>query len=93
MARLSVANLRRLVRNLDYVVSQHAADELEDDNLAVLDLESIMLNGQIVERQRDRATRETKCIVRGRTLDGHEAECVVKLGPTGCLFVITVYRD
>ena len=85
--------MKQLVRNLDYVVTQHAADELEDDALTVIDLESILLNGQIIERQRDRATRETKHIVRGRMLDGSEAECVVKLGPTGRLVVITIYRE
>ena len=93
MPRLTLARLRALVRSLDYSVSTHAAEELEDDNLTILDLESILLGGEIVERQRDRATRETKCVVRGVTLDGNEAECVVKLGPTGRLFVITVYLD
>ena len=29
-------------------------------NLTILDLENVVLSGQIVERQRDRNTRETK---------------------------------
>ena len=93
MARLSIARVRNLVRSLNYVVSLHAAEELEDDNLTILDLETIVLSGAIVERQRDRHTGETKYVVRGATLAGEEAECVVKIGPNGRLFVITVYLD
>jgi len=76
---------------LNYVVSIHAAEELEDDNLTILDLESIILTGKIAERQRDSKTREVKNVIRGRTLAGIEAETVVKIGPTGTLVVITVY--
>lgn len=91
MPRLSITRIRDLVRALKYVVSLHAAEELEDENLTILDLESIILTGRIVERQKDRETRETKVVIRGRTLDSREAEAVVKVGPTGALYVITVY--
>ena len=80
-----------LVRALNYVVSIHAADELQDDNLSILDLENIVLTGRIIERQRDRQTRETKVLVEGITLDGDVAETIVKIGPTGALVFITVY--
>lgn len=91
MARVSIARLRHLIRTLSYVVSTHAADELEDDNLSILDLESIVLTGQIVERQRDRTTREVKYVVQGATLGGQAGEVVAKVGQNGKLFVITVY--
>ena len=91
MARLTIDDIRRRIRRLDYVVSAHAADELDDDNLTILDLENIILTGQITERQRDRATHEVKCIVSGSTLQGEAAEAVVKSGLGGRLVVITVY--
>lgn len=87
----TISQLRGLVRSLDYVVSIHAAEELDDDNLTIFDLESIILTGKIIERQSDRKTREVKCVVSGATLAGAPAEAVVKLGPTGKLVVITVY--
>ena len=68
-----------------------AAEELEDDNLTILDLENIVLTGQITERQRDAQTREVKSVVAGIALDGSAADAVVKLGFTGKLVVITVY--
>ncbi len=91
MPRLSITRIRDLVRSLNYVVSIHAAEELEDDNLTILDLENIVLTGRIVERQKDRETREPKIVIRGRGLDGRETEAIVKVGLTGILYVITVY--
>lgn len=91
MTTVAITQLRDLVRAKNYVVSHHAADELEDDNLTILDLESIVLTGKIVERQHDPKTDETKHIVSGTTLEGDEAETVVKIGFTGTLIFITVY--
>lgn len=87
----TITHLRNLVRAKNYVVSHHAADELEDDNFTILDLESIVLTGAVIERQHDQKTDETKHIINGRTLEGHEAETVVKIGFTGTLIFITVY--
>ncbi len=91
MSLPTITRIRDLVRSLNYVVSIHAAEELDDDNLTILDLENIILTGKIIERQRDRQTREVKCVVRGLTLDALPAETVVKIGPTGRLFIITSY--
>jgi hypothetical protein len=91
MAQATITQFRHLIRSLNYVVSTHAAEELEDDNLSILDLENVVLTGQITERQRDAQTREVKCVVAGTTLDGSSAEAVVKTGFTGKLIVITVY--
>ena len=91
MPRISITRIRNLVRSLDYVVSVHSAEELEDDNLTILDLENIILTGRIVERQKDRETREPKIVIRGRALDRREAEAIVKVSLTGILYFITVY--
>ena len=91
MAQGSISHFRHLIRTLNYVVSTHAAEELEDESLSILDLENIILTGEIIERQRDGKTREVKCVVSGITLEGAAAEAVVKVGFTGKLVVITVY--
>ena len=91
MPETNITRIRECVRLLNYVVSIHATEELDDDNLTILDLENIILTGKIIERQRDAKTREVKCVVRGLTLDERHAETVVKIGPLGKLFVITVY--
>ena len=91
MAQATISQLRHLIRTLSYVVSTHAAEELEDDNLNILDLENVILTGEIIGRQRDTKTREVKCVVAGITLDGAAAEAVVKVGFGAKLVVITVY--
>ena len=91
MVQSTISRFRHLIRTLNYVVSTHAADELEDDNLNILDLENIILTGKILERQREAKTREVKCVVAGITLDGTAAEAVVKVGLGGKLVIITVY--
>jgi hypothetical protein len=93
MAQSTISQFRHLVRTLNYVISTHAAEELEDENLSILDLENIILTGRVKERQRDSQTRETKCVVAGITLDGAAAEAVVKIGVTGRLIVITAYLN
>ena len=91
MAQTTISHFRHLIRTLNYVVSTHAAEELEDDSLTILDLENTVLTGKIIERQRDAKTREIKCVASGIALGGSAAEAVVKLGITGKLVVITVY--
>lgn len=92
MAKPSISRIRDCIRSLNYVVSLHAAEELDDDDLTILDLETIILSGQITERQRDRKARDVKLVVRGHTVDGRTAEAIVKLSQIGTVFVITVYR-
>ena len=92
MAQSTISHFRHLIRTLQFFVSTHAAEELEDDNLSILDLESIILTGQVVKRQRDTQTHEVKYIVAGVTFDGSAAAVVVKVGFTGKLIVITAYR-
>ena len=83
---------RESIRSLHYVVTLHAEEEMDDDGLSVFDLESAVLTGEIVERQRDRQTREWKYVVNGKGFDGGTVGVVGKLSPTGCLVIITVYR-
>lgn len=83
---------RDRIRSLDYVVTLHADEEMDDDGLTVFDLENAILTGEIVERQRDRLTREWKYIVNGQGLEGGTVGVVGRLSITGCLVIITVYR-
>jgi len=72
----------------------HAEEEMDADGLSLFDVESAILTGKIVERQKDRASGEWKYLVRGRSIDGDESiVVVVKLGSTGKLVMLTVYVD
>lgn len=60
--------MRELVRTRQYVMTLHAEDEMEADGLTVYDVESAILTGQIIERQKDRASAEWKYVVRSKPL-------------------------
>jgi hypothetical protein len=93
VARRTIDRLRDKIRAGEYVVPVHAADELDDDEISIFDVENIILTGQVIERQRDAQTRERKYVIRGETLDGEAACSVVKIGPTGTVVVITAWVE
>jgi hypothetical protein len=84
--------MRELVRRRRYVMTTHAEEEADADGLTVLDIESVFLAGEIVDRQKDRRTDEWKYVVRGSTLDEREACVVAKIGMAGSLYILTVYE-
>jgi hypothetical protein len=82
-----------LVRARKYVLTVHAENEMDADGLTIYDVESIVLTGRIVERQRDRALVGRKYLIGGRSLDGDPATVVAKIGPMGKLVFITVFKE
>jgi Domain of unknown function (DUF4258) len=82
--------MRDKIKARQYVMTIHA-EEMSDDNLSIYDLEQVIFTGEILERQKDRLTAESKYRVRGLAIDGNEVEVVAKLSLTGKLVIITVY--
>lgn len=93
MAPRILDRLRAKIREGEYLVPFHAANELDDDDISIFDVEHIILTGEIAQRQRDPRTRERKYVLRGRTLAGETGACVVKLGPTGQVVLITTWIE
>jgi len=83
---------RHSIRAKRYVLTLHAEDEMEQDGLNIFDLEHVVLTGTVIERQRDIRTDQWKYHIGGATIVGDDAEVVVRLGPTGKVLFITVYR-
>ena len=88
-----LGTIRELVRSLQYIVTLHADEEMDEDDLSIFDVESALLTGEIKERQRDILTEEWKYRVVGVTIEGGKVNVVVKVGATGKLVIITVYAD
>lgn len=84
-------HMREKVRKRQYVMTLHAEEEMNDDDLTIYDVERGILTGEILERQKDKVTAEWKYRIRGETVEGSEVEVVAKLSPTGKLVIITVY--
>jgi hypothetical protein len=86
-----LTRMRKLVLGQQYVVTLHADEEMDADGLSVYDLESAVLNGQILERQQDRRTSEQKYRLKGKALDGRAMEVVAKIAITNKVVFLTVY--
>jgi uncharacterized protein DUF4258 len=94
VAPLALDRMRERVRTRAYVMTLHAEDEMDSDGLTIFDVESVILTGKIIERQRDRKTGERKYLIRGETIEGGRTAVVVgKFGPTDKLVILTVYTE
>ena len=79
------------IRRSEYTMTEHAHDEAWEDNLTVLDVEDAILNGRILERQRDAISGEQKYLIRSKEGIGSPIEVIAKFSASGRLFIITVY--
>ena len=79
------------IRTRQYVMTLHAEEEMDDDELSIFDIERCILTGEITERQKDRASEEWKYVIEGQSVSGDKVDTVTKLSLTGKLIIITVY--
>jgi len=84
--------LKEYVRHNQYVVTIHAAEEMDEDDLSIYDIERLILSGEIIERQKDQERSEWKYLVRGRSVDGSQFIVVVKIGQNDKMIIITVFK-
>ena len=82
--------IKERIRARKYVMTVHAEEEMEGDGLSILDVENAILNGQIVERQKDHDTGEWKYLVEGNTR-GTTLIAVSKISITGKVVILTVF--
>ncbi|MBF0352281.1 MAG: DUF4258 domain-containing protein [SAR324 cluster bacterium] len=86
--------MRDKIRFREYIMTTHAEEEMDDDNLTIFDVENVLLTGRIIEHQKDKQTQESKYLVRGQTMDGvNIAVIVTKFGLSGKLVILTVYVE
>jgi hypothetical protein len=84
---------KECIRLNNYIVTMHADEEMDEDELSIFDVETAILSGEIIERQKDTDLGEWKYLVHGQGLDGARIVVIVKFGAKGKLVIITVYRD
>ncbi|HEC99256.1 MAG TPA: DUF4258 domain-containing protein [Proteobacteria bacterium] len=84
-----IGQIRALVRNGLYYLTEHADDEASVDGFDIYDIEYGILNGRI----RRTWPREGKYEIAGVSLDGRPIGIVCRITGTGKVRVITVYED
>jgi hypothetical protein len=87
-----IDRIREKIRLREYDMTVHAMEEMAEDNLDVLDVEHVVLNGQVVKRTK-RDPRGIKYTIEGLALDSEKIVGVVGRFQTSERFlVITVYE-
>jgi hypothetical protein len=83
--------IRQAIREQHYRISDHADEEMSDDNLEAMDVEQVILSGDIA-RKFTRDPRGTRYEVIGETTDGRRAGVICRFLPSGILLIITAYE-
>jgi hypothetical protein len=84
--------MQERVRARQYLVTLHATEEMDDDDLSIVDVETCIQANQIVARYRDHVTVGYRYLVEGQTIAGDPIVVVGKLSAGGTLVIVTVYR-
>ena len=88
-----LSRMREKVRALQYVMTIHAEEEMDADDLSIFDVEQAILTGQIIERQKETETGEWKYLIKGHSVEDGDVVVVSKLSAPGILIIITVYVE
>lgn len=90
MPRRGIRQIRERIRAKNYELTGHAEEEREDDDLAIADLEKVMLAGRVEKTLTD-DPRGNRYVVRGKAPDGREVEVVCRFLASGKLRMVTIY--
>ncbi len=92
MPRRIIERIREKIRQGQYDLTAHAAEEMAEDNLHILDVEEAILNGQI-SRTEKKDPRGTKYVIEGKAVNQKTPVGVVgRFTITGRYLIITVYE-
>lgn len=92
MASKELERIRDAILDQRYTLTEHAHDEMDEDNLDVLDVEAAILTGQIDETL-TMDPRGTRYVVIGTATDEEtEVGVVVRFVEHDQLLVLTVYE-
>jgi len=68
MARKIIDKIRKAIRTGEYDLTYHANEEMAEDNLGIMDIESTILNGRVVRTEKDEALG-SKYVIEGIGVD------------------------
>ena len=92
MANSEIERIRESVLNQSYTFSEHAYDDMTEDNLDVLDVEAALLTGTI-EQVLTHDPRGTRFVVHGVATDQEtQVGVVMRFVQSNKLLIITVYQ-
>ena len=84
--------IREKIRTNDYIMTLHAEEEMDNDDLSIFDIERCILAGTIIEKNKDNKTQELKYTVLGESVKGLKVGIITKFSIKGKLVIITVHK-
>ncbi len=84
--------MKLCVREGRGIITDHAFDEMEEDDLFAFDLEQCVYTGTIIERQWDDSFQDWKYLIYGKSADDENIAVVAKLDRNEALVFITTFR-
>ena len=88
----SLKRMQERVCTHQYLITLHAQEDMDDDELSIFDVEQCIQAGEVVARYRDHVTVGYRYLVEGQTIAGDTIVVVGKLSASGTLSIVTVYR-
>lgn len=93
MYERALKQIRSMVKAGNYVLTTHAIEEMDDDNLFLADIEKAIFTGRIIERQEDVLTLEWKYRILGQTTFNADLNVLAKVLPARNVVIITVFLE
>jgi hypothetical protein len=92
MQRNVLYQIRSAIRDEAYDATIHAVEQMAEDDLDIIDVETAALNGQLFKQEKD-DLRGTRYTIHGTAMDGSSRVAIVgRFTASGRFLVITVYR-
>ena len=92
MPRRILDQIRAAIRNAVYDMTVHVVEEMAEDDLDLIDVETAILNGRLIKTEKD-DPRGTRYTVHGTGADGTTPVGTVgRFTETGRYLIITVYK-
>ena len=92
MSRQIIEKIRNSIKSGNYDVTYHAVEETAEDGLEICDIESAILNGKIIKKEKG-DPRGIRYTIKGLGSDLATPIGVVRrLKETGVFLIITVYK-
>jgi hypothetical protein len=84
--------IRKAIRDAAYDITSHAVEEIAEDKLDLVDVETAILNGKLIKTEKD-DPRGTRYTVHGIGVDGITlVGATGRFTETGRSLIITVYE-
>src|SRR5712691_4216398 len=92
MPRRILDRIRMAIRNAAYEMTIHAVEEMAEDKLDFIDVETAILNGKLIKTEKD-DPRGTRYTIHGTGADGDiPVGTTSRFTETGRYLIITVYE-